>query len=412
MWGALYTSGVRAYGLAIYAASIWRPKAKLWVKGRKEQKLEPESTNGPCLWMHCASVGEFEQGRPLLERIKSDMPNVPVMLTFFSPSGYEMHKNYPKAEKVLYLPLDTPANVKRFISMHNPGLAIFVKYEVWHNCYRELNQRGIPTYMVSAKFRADQVYFIPWGNWFANTLRKLSGIFTQDETSVRLLSRLGIQATKTGDTRFDRVLQIAKRGKDLPEIAWFKNNKNLLVAGSTWPADEAILIGWWKSRRKSLDNWKLIIVPHEIGEDHIADLMKLTPEARRFTDGIENDSSILILDTMGMLSALYRYADLAYVGGGFGAGIHNVLEPAAFGNPVIFGPKHQKFDEATGLIQAGGAFSEKDGKGLIAILDDFTTDKEKRKAAGISALSFVQNGAGATDKILKVLTPRLEAMAP
>lgn len=410
MWSALYTAGVRAYGLAISAASLWKPKAKLWIKGRREQSHETNSNDAPCLWVHCASVGEFEQGRPLIERIKNRLPDLPLLLTFFSPSGYEMHKKYPLAEKVLYLPLDTPSKMRDFIDSYNPGVAIFVKYEVWHNCYRELNRREIPTYMISAKFRANQVYFKPWGRWFANSLRKLSGIFTQDDASVKLLQQIGIQASKAGDTRYDRVIEIASRGIELPEIALFKVNKTLLVAGSTWPADENMLINWWQSQNKNLDNWKLIIVPHEIGETHISQLQRLLPGASRFTNGVIKDSRVIILDTMGMLSALYRYADLAYVGGGFGTGIHNVLEPAAFGNPVVFGPRHQKFDEATGLIRAGGGFSVKDKVTFSDSMNALCMVDLKRKEAGRNSLDFVEKGAGATEAILKSLMPHLKAL--
>lgn len=394
----LYTVGVQVYGLGVRLASLWNPKARQWVEGRRAL---PEAGLDRPVWIHCASVGEFEQGRPIIESLKARHPDLQILLTFFSPSGYNMRKDYPLAAAVTYMPLDTPKALRPFLEAYHPRLAIFVKYEVWHNAFHLLHQSGVPLVMASAKFRGDQVYFKPWGRWFARTLARTTHIFTQDENSAELLRQAGIaQVTCAGDTRFDRVSEIAEQQAAVADVAAFKDAGKLLVAGSTWPKDEEVLAHWWQKVQQTDSGWKLLIVPHELHPAHLAELQRTFPHAGRWSQGSFAESKVLIADVMGMLSRMYRYADVAYVGGGFGAGIHNTLEPAVFGCPVIFGPRHQKFDEARGLIKVGGGVAIAGKEEFATVMDGYTADADKRMAAGAAAAAFVQNGRGATQKVV------------
>lgn len=400
----LYTLGVRIYGAAIRIAALWNPKAKRRTEGNRAPTAKHTFHSRP-LWIHCASTGEFEQGRPLIEGIKKARPDTPVLLSFFSPSGYEMRKDYPLADFVVYMPLDTSGRIRKFLDAYQPSTAVFVKYEIWHNCLRELGKRDIPTYLVSAKFRADQIYFKPYGKWFAQSLKGFTRIFTQNIESKTLLDKIGCRRVDVaGDTRFDRVAEIAEINEAVPEMAEFKGNSILIAAGSTWPKDEEFIARWWSKKAEDHPNVKLLLVPHELSAGHISEMQKRFPGAVLWSSDNYHSAKALILDRMGLLSRVYRYADIAYVGGGFGAGIHNVLEPAVFGCPVIFGPRHEKFDEAKGLISAGGAFDFSSQEGFDKTMDSLLAEGVPfREKAGRMAGTFVQSNRGATAKILAVL---------
>lgn len=399
----LYTLVIKIYGAAIRVAALWNPKAKLRIDGQQTLPA-PGLPHSRPLWIHCASTGEFEQGRPLIEGIKKARPDTPILLTFFSPSGFEMRKDYPLADAVAYMPLDTPGRMRDFLDTYRPATAVFVKYEIWHNCLGELARRNTPTYLVSAKFRPDQIYFKPYGKWFARSLKGLTRIFTQNEESKTLLNAIGCsRVTVAGDTRFDRVAEIAETNEEVPEMAEFKGDGTLIAAGSTWPKDEELIARWWSKHAGRHPEVKLLIVPHEISAGHISELKKRFPDAVAWSDNPRNVARVLILDHMGLLSRVYRYADIAYIGGGFGAGIHNVLEPAVFGCPVIFGPRHEKFDEAKGLISAGGAFAAGGQEAFDDIVSELVSMSPFREKAGRIAGAFVRENRGASAKILDVL---------
>lgn len=395
----LYTLGIYFYGLAIWIASFFDDKAARWISGRKHwrEKLTQTNLEG-CIWFHCASLGEFEQGRPLLEKLRRENPERTVLLTFFSPSGYEVRKNYPHADTIAYLPLDTPRNTQQFLKTVKPAVAIFVKYEVWHNFFSELSRQNIPLFLISAIFRQNQVYFKPYGKWFLRSLYIPRQIFTQDSESQSLLAQAGIQqATVTGDTRFDRVIEVSNHARDFDELALIRKKNIVIVAGSTWPADEERLVKFGKNHPEV--HW--IIAPHEIGENHIQKLRKLWPEAVLWSDKnqISESTRVVLINRIGLLSSLYKYGDIAYVGGGFGSGIHNTLEPAVFGIPVVFGPAFEKFKEARDLIESGGAVSVESTSRLQNELEKMTTQFDLRKSMGALAGKYVRENAGATAKI-------------
>ncbi len=414
----LYTFNLWLYLLAIRAASLFNTKAKLWLRGRKGWKHYLQSRlkeDKPTLWFHCASLGEFEQGRPLMERMRRDYPAYRILLTFFSPSGYEVRKNYAGADVVCYLPLDTPSNARAFMDIVKPKAAFFVKYEFWFNTLRELEKRGVPHYLISAIFRADQHFFKSWGGWFRKALQGYDFIFTQDEESLRLLRNIGIkQAEAAGDTRFDRVAEIAKQAKDISLAATFAGEeKNIVVAGSTWPSDEEYLFP--ALRGVLSDSWKLIIAPHELGEAHLAAIEKGLQEQAGITsekivryslatEDTVGKMRVLVIDNIGMLSSLYRYGRVAYVGGGFGKAVHNTLEAAIWNMPVICGPAHAKFKEIGGLILCGGAFAVSSGEQLKSFLGNFLSgDSKVIDNAGFEAGKFTLDQTGATEKIMRVI---------
>jgi 3-deoxy-D-manno-octulosonic-acid transferase len=320
------------------------------------------------IWFHFASLGEFEQGRPVLEAVKKDYPQHPIVVTFFSPSGYEPRKNTPLADAVYYLPLDRAANAQKFINTINPVMAIFTKYEYWYHFFNELHKQHVPLYIISGIFRPGQVFFKWYGGLHRKMLKMVTWFFVQDIPSKHLLHDAGItNVTISGDTRFDRVWANARQPKSLKYVAEFKNNQKLFIAGSTWPADEKLIA----DLVTQYPDWKFIIAPHEIGEDKISGLVNLLPKETtvRFSQ-INTLSALhttLIIDNIGMLSSLYQYADIAYIGGGFGAGIHNTLEAAAFGMPVIFGPKYDKFKEARDLVELKAGFSINNQEELNAV---------------------------------------------
>jgi len=403
----IYNIGVRLYFLAVYLASFFSPKAKLWIRGRRNQSLI--RLNG-CIWFHFASLGEFEQGRSVLEQFKLLYPENKTVITFFSPSGYEVRKNTPLADAVYYLPLDTNENAINFIETLQPKIAVFTKYEYWYHFFDETHRRNIPLYIISGIFRPEQVFFRWYGSLHREMLGFVSHFFVQDENSKTLLQQIGItNATLSGDTRFDRVWANAQQPKEIGFINDFKNGQKTFIAGSTWPPDEHLIA----ELATQYPDWKFIIAPHEIGEEKIQKLINLLPDGSttrysqlslltgseaNLKSQISNLKSIVI-DNIGMLSSLYQYGDIAYIGGGFGAGIHNTLEAAAFGLPVIFGPNYSKFKEASDLIALQAGFTianEVELKGAISGL----VKNDTYKVAGEKAKAYVAAHTGATAIII------------
>ncbi|MEG2514937.1 MAG: glycosyltransferase N-terminal domain-containing protein, partial [Bacteroidaceae bacterium] len=353
------------------------------------------------IWVHAASLGEFEQGRPLMENIKKQYPNYKILLTFFSPSGYEVRKNYQGADIVCYLPFDTSRNAKKFLDIIHPCMAFFIKYEFWQNYINELHKRRIPIYSVSSIFRKEQIFFKWYGSSYRNVLKNIDQLFVQNETSRRFLSKIGVNAvTVVGDTRFDRVLEIREQAKDLPLVEQFKGVSMTLVAGSSWPPDEDLFIEYFNSHPKI----KLILAPHVIDENHLVDIIrKLKRPYVRYTKATPENvakADCLIIDCFGLLSSIYRYGEIAYVGGGFGTGIHNILEAAVYGLPVIFGSKYHKFKEAKELLENKGAFKVESFEDLRSLLDKMAMNKEYLKEMGDNAGNYVKSNLGATDLII------------
>ena len=396
---ALYHTGIRL-------AAPFMPKAKAWLEGRRgswERLQDKAKALHGCLWIHCASVGEFEQARPVLEAIKKERPDLPVLVTFFSPSGYEARKDFPLATHVEYLPADSRANARRLQALVRPRLAMFIKYEFWYHHLMALKETGVPTYLVSAIFRPSQ----PFVAWYGGAHRAMLGcfrqLFVQDVASKELLASIGIRAvTVSGDTRFDRVLTIVDRNEALPRAAAFRDAEQalVLVAGSTWPADEAILF----EAVKDLPGLRLVVVPHELTADHLARIAQEAPGPLARWDETTDAARTLLVDRMGYLSRLYKYADITYVGGGFGSGIHNTLEAAAWGKPVIFGPNHARFAEAHLLIEAGAGFTVKDTMQLRRALERMISNPDALQQASKAATRTVQERTGATQVVVRALS--------
>lgn len=406
----MYNFAIHLYSTVVKGISPFHKKAKLMVQGQRNtnallrEKIEKEENY---IWFHASSLGEFEQGRPLIEKIKREYPRYKILLTFFSPSGYEVRKNYPGADVICYLPFDTLSNVRKFLDLARPKMAIFIKYEFWANYLTELKRRNIPTYIISAIFRKEQWFFKWYGAGYRKVLNCFNRLFVQDEASLKLLVTHGIpQVSVCGDTRFDRVIDIRNETKEIALIERFVTLPDgskafTLVAGSSWPQDEAILIAYFNEHPEL----KLIIAPHEIHEEHLKYIESLLKRPFiRFSEAVEQsvaDKDCIIINCFGLLSSIYRYGEIAYVGGGFGTGIHNVLEAAVYGIPVIFGPKYHKFKEAHDLIATGGGFSVADASQFSAKLDEFLTYKEALASAGENAGRLVKDHVGATEKILK-----------
>lgn len=358
----------------------------------------------PYIWFHAASLGEFEQGRPLMERIRRQYPEYKILLTFFSPSGYEVRKNYEGADVICYLPFDTPRNVKRFLNIANPCMAFFIKYEFWQNYLKALQRRHIPVYSVSSIFRREQIFFRWYGGRYYKVLTRFTHLFVQNEVSKELLGKLGIRnVTVVGDTRFDRVMEIMQQAKQLPLVEAFKQDYTVFVAGSSWPPDEDLFIEYFNAHPEL----KLIIAPHVIGESHLSEIIgKLKRPYLRYTQANEENvkqADCLIIDCYGLLSSIYRYGEIAYIGGGFGVGIHNVLEAAVYGVPVMFGPNNKRFREAQQLLQSGGGFEIHDETDFNALTDKLLTDATFLKQAGDAAGHYVKGNAGAADKVLSMV---------
>ncbi len=400
----LYRISVRLYQIAIWLASFFNPKAKLWTDGRRTQKLV---TADATIWFHFASLGEFEQGRPVLEKLKAENPVLKTVVTFFSPSGYEVRKNTLLADYVYYLPLDTRRNAQQFIKTINPKIAVFTKYEYWYFYMDELYQRQIPLYVISAIFRPQQIFFRSYGGFYRRILLLVQHFFVQDETSKNLLSGIGISNVSiSGDTRFDRVWENAQHIEPLVKIAAFKNNQKVFIAGSTWPPDENLIV----NLVSIYPDWKFIIAPHEISKDKIDNLLrKISAEKTiRYTEitldeSVLKQKQVLVIDNIGLLSKLYQYGNIAYIGGGFGTGIHNTLEAAAFGLPVIFGPIYHKFKEAQDLIKLNAGFSIVNEASLEAIVAQLITDEKFYAEASFQAKNYTRQNTGATDKICKYI---------
>lgn len=408
----MYNFIIGLYALIVNLISPFHRKARLMVKGHREvysklkEKIDPDAKY---IWLHAASLGEFEQGRPILEKIKTQHPSYKILLTFFSPSGYEVRKNYDLADIVCYLPFDRKRNVKRFLNLANPAIAIFIKYEFWYNYINQLHKRNIPTYMVSAIFRPNQIFFRWYGKAYCKMLSFYECICVQDDNSKSLLEGIGVKNVEVcGDTRFDRVLDIKSQAKYLPVGEAFSKDKDgnkqlTLVAGSSWPKDEDVFIEYFNNN----PNLKLIIAPHEIHDAHLSYIESILkrPSIRYTKATPENVSQFdcLIIDTFGLLSSLYRYGEIAYVGGGFGVGIHNVLEAAVYNIPVIFGPNFKKFREANQLLETGGGYSIHDYDTFLSLMDEFIEYPKVLEAAGTHAGEYVTGNAGVVDKVMKII---------
>ncbi len=400
-----YSLSVRLYAALISLVAPFNSKAKKWKEGRKGIisliKDKMQANAAPVAWFHCASLGEFEQARPVLEGFRRIYPNYKIVLTFFSPSGYEVRKNYQQADFIFYLPLDTEANAAAFIEAVKPKIALFVKYEFWHFYISELKKRNIPIISFSTIFRKEQLFFKPYGGFYRNILKNLSRIFVQDSNSQELLSSIGIAAEVAGDTRFDRVKEIAGNMKAIPIAEKFKNGQRLLVIGSSWMQDMEVLMPCLNK----ITDLKIIIAPHEIKDKEIELMMGgiSNKKSVRFSQAKEDTVStynVLIIDNIGMLSSLYQYANYAYIGGGFGKGIHNILEAATFGMPLFFGTNYQRFKEAVDLINSNSAFSIQDTASFEQAFTVFLNDEEKRSTAARSCKQYIASHTGATEKIL------------
>ena len=404
--------------LGIAIASLFNEKVRKMWRGEREafkilkQKVDP---NAKYIWFHAASLGEFEQGRPLMEQIRKDYPQYKILLTFYSPSGYEVRKNYEGADIICYMPVDTRLNAIRFLRLVRPVMAFFIKYEFWSNFLHILKHRNIPTYSVSSIFREDQVFFKWYGRNYAGVLKCFTRFFVQNEESKRLLEGIGIKDVDVvGDTRFDRVLQIKEAAKQLPICEAFRtgvassqsadvphHDFKVFVAGSSWPPDENIFIPFFNEHK----DWRLLIAPHVIAEEHLKLILSLIKGKKvvRYTQTTPEeaaDADVLIIDCFGLLSSMYNYGDVAYIGGGFGVGIHNTLEAAVWNMPVIFGPNNKKFQEAQGLLKSGGGFEINTYEDFSGLMSSLMNDETFLKQAGDKAGAFVAHLAGATDKVL------------
>lgn len=416
----LYTLGIHLYALIVELLSFFNKKARMMRFGQWKTNgilREKIDRNAKYIWFHASSLGEFEQGRPMIEKIRANYPEYKILLTFFSPSGYEVRKNYNGADVVCYLPFDTPYKVKKFLNLANPAIAIFIKYEFWANYLTELKKRKIPTYMISSIFRPEQLFFQWYGRSYRKVLNCFNHLFVQDKNSEKLLKEYGItNVTVAGDTRFDRVLDVYKATKLLPIIEQFVQNEKgervtTLIAGSSWPKDEEIFIPYFNEHPEM----KLIIAPHEINKEHLFSIDSLLKRRsiRLSEANIDTISrkDCLIIDSFGLLSSIYRYGDMAYIGGGFGAGIHNTPEAAVYGIPVIFGPKYHKFKEAKELIAVKGGFSINDEKAFNKLMDEMLTNPTSLSNAGKAAGNFIQSNTGATERILKEIDPVINSLS-
>ena len=394
----IYNIGIYFYRWLIGFVSLFNPKAKLWIDGRKNWRLNLETATKDAenlIWFHAASLGEFEQGRPLIERLKKEQPNCFILLSFFSPSGYEIQKNYKGADYVCYLPSDTKSNAKDFISITKPKQAFFIKYEFWYNYLSELKNNKIALFLISGIFRPEHIFFKTYGSWFRKQLKNFDSFFLQDQRSVDLIKSIGFNNTVlTGDTRFDRVIQIAENSKEIEQVKLFVGDKKCLVIGSSWPIEEAMLCEYINLNPE----YKYIIAPHEINETHIKEIeSRLTVAYKRWSEYDDKDTRVLIIDNIGMLSALYKYANFAYIGGAFGSGLHNILEAAVYGIPVLFGPKISRFKEAGELIESNAAYSVSCKEELLGKLDMFFTKPDKTLEFGENAKQFIYKSKGASD---------------
>ena len=408
-----YNTFLFLYSVAVRIVALWNPKAKRWISGRRDLfatiQSQLQTGNRKLLWMHCASLGEFEQGRPLLEAIRNKNPDLKIVLTFFSPSGYEATKDYKGVDHIFYLPMDSPSNAKKFIDAIKPSLVLWVKYEYWFYYLDELKRRNIPVVLISGIFRENQPFF----KWYGGIWRKMLGcfehFFVQNDMSKTLLESIHIKQgiTINGDTRFDRVMDIARNFKPIPFIADFCSDSIVVVAGSTWEEDEVELLHYVKMNPQI----KFIIAPHEIDANNLASVKREFPNSIFYSEllpttdyQLPTSPNVLIIDNIGMLSRLYRYADIAYVGGGFGTdGVHNVLEAAVYARPVVFGPEYEKYEEAIGLLESGGGESISGPLGLEKVMNELVNDNRKRSIKGAAARDFVYSNLGASEQIVRYI---------
>ena len=402
----MYSLAIYIYMLCAGVVSLFNRKARLLIRGHRDtwRILRSQIGDRRYVWFHAASLGEFEQGRPLMERLRREHPEKRILLTFFSPSGYEVRKNYEGADVVCYLPFDTPLNARKFVRLAKPEMAFFIKYEFWRNYIDVLYHQEIPVYSVSSIFRENQIFFRPYGYKYARVLRRITHLFVQNEASRELLKRLGVtQVSVVGDTRFDRVINIRRQARELPVAEAATRQGHVIVAGSTWPPDEDILIPYFNSH----PDCRLILAPHVVSEDHLREIeQKLQRPALRYSQATPESAAkadCLLIDGYGLLSSIYRYATVAYVGGGFGVGIHNVPEAAVYGVPVFFGPNNRKFREARELIEAGGCFEIHSADDFNRQADRLFADAQALTQAGQAAGRYVSNNASATDAVFSVV---------
>ena len=404
----IYNLAMYILELGVKLAALFSDKPAKMVKGYQEvfdllqRKID---RNAQYIWFHAASLGEFEQGRPLIERIRKEYPQYKILQTFFSPSGYEVRKNYDGADIVCYLPIDTPSNVKKFVDLVNPCMVFFVKYEFWQNYLNTLNKKGVPVYSVSSIFRPNQIFFRWYGKGYQQVLKTFAHLFVQNEESKQLLAGIGVNnTTVVGDTRFDRVLDICAAAKQLPLVQKFKGDALTFVAGSSWGPDEDIFIKYFNAHPEM----KLIIAPHVVNDSHLKEIeSKLQRSCVRYTKATEENvlqADCLIIDCYGLLSSIYRYGEISYIGGGFGVGIHNVLEAAVYGIPVIFGPNNKKFREAQHLLANKGGFEINGYEDFEQLMNKFLGDEAYLKQSGKAAGDYVKGNAGAMEKIMKRVT--------
>lgn len=403
---AFYNLSILLYRFFIQIASIRSEKARQWITGRKnifkelKKKIKKEDR---IAWFHCASLGEFEQGRPVIEKFREKYPDIKILLTFFSPSGYEIRKNYEYAEYVFYLPIDTPRNARNFIKIVKPEIAVFIKYEYWFNYLKELYRKEIPVVIVSAIFRKSQHFFKWYGKWFRKQFKNINWFFVQNAQSESLLHQIGVKdISLSGDTRFDRVWQIVENDEKFPVIEKFINNSPVILGGSTWPPEEKI----FKSLFEKFTGFKFIIAPHLTSKEHIDEIADHIgkEDVVLYSEINEKEisgKSVLIIDAIGFLFKLYKYSKYAIIGGGFGVSIHNILEAAAFGKPVMFGPNYHKFKEAKDLISNQGAFEIKNKNDAIELIHRFENDQDFYKKATLTCKQYVERNKGATSIILK-----------
>ncbi|MEN8201204.1 MAG: glycosyltransferase N-terminal domain-containing protein [Bacteroidota bacterium] len=407
-----YDIGIRIYWLLAWIISPWNRKAGLWIKGRRkcleglQLAFAPEDR---VIWFHCASLGEFEQGRPVIEATRSRFPGHKILLSFFSPSGYEKRKSYAGADYVMYLPLDTRRNAIRMLSALQLEMVLFIKYEFWYHFLKQLKSRGVPVFLISGNFRREQIFFKWYGGWYRSFLEFITHIFVQKENSEQLLAQIGIsRVSVAGDTRFDRVKKVSEteyRNKALEEFA---RGSDVIVAGSTWEKDEEILE---QAFRAMPEQTRWIIAPHELSEAHLGQMKKHFPESLFFTEigeKIPSGTRVIIVDTIGHLSYLYRYGTLAYIGGGFGKGIHNILEAATYGQPIIFGPVYRNFIEAVELVSLGGAYPVEDSDDLLSTIHQQLQDRDLLKTSSETAAKYVTERLGATSKIVEDLCKKTD----
>lgn len=404
----LYNISIVLYYIVVAFVSLWDKKAKQWIVGRKDifkRMAEVISPEDKVVWIHAASLGEFEQGRPVIEKIREQQPEYKILVTFYSPSGYEIRKNYAGADYIFYLPIDTPGNAKKFLDVAHPEIAIIVKYEFWLNLLSELKRRGVRTYLISAIFRRNSIFFRSYGSIWRQALDSFEQMFVQNDESKELLHEIGFDnVVVAGDTRFDRVAEIARNVKKVPIVERFKGDSPLFVAGSTWGPDEEIL----QTLINDNPQIKFVVAPHEMENSRIERIIAQTKGgAVRYTCCNEvsdfSKTQVLILDTIGILSSVYGYATWSYIGGGFGVGIHNTLEAATFGLPIAFGPNYQKFKEARDMVALGAATKVESAEDLSAWFAPLRDDKSALQRAGSAAKSYTQRNQGATSLIMKIV---------